>query len=209
MRILVFGDSITYGKQDNEGGWVQRLRKFLDKKNSVGASAAYSVYNLGISVNATSNLLERFESEAKARAEGQDLVIIIGIGLCDTKFFLETGGLEVSPEEFRSNIEKIIFSARKFSEKIVFVGLLPVDDEKLNPIPWIPGISYKSEYVEQYNGILKSVCKKNKIPFIDLYPKFSKLDYKSMLADGYHPNSKGHRKIFSIVKNFLVRKRII
>jgi len=27
VNILVFGDSITYGAWDEEGGWVQRLRK--------------------------------------------------------------------------------------------------------------------------------------------------------------------------------------
>ena len=32
-RILIFGDSITYGAWDKEGGWVQRLRKFLDERN--------------------------------------------------------------------------------------------------------------------------------------------------------------------------------
>ena len=31
--LLVFGDSITYGAWDLEGGWVQRLRSFIDKKN--------------------------------------------------------------------------------------------------------------------------------------------------------------------------------
>jgi lysophospholipase L1-like esterase len=32
MRLLIFGDSITYGAWDIEGGWAARLRKFLDGK---------------------------------------------------------------------------------------------------------------------------------------------------------------------------------
>ncbi len=31
-RILVFGPSTTYGAWDIEGGWVQRLRRYLDEK---------------------------------------------------------------------------------------------------------------------------------------------------------------------------------
>lgn len=29
-KILVFGDSIAYGKWDSDGGWVARLRKYVD-----------------------------------------------------------------------------------------------------------------------------------------------------------------------------------
>ena len=32
MHIIVFGDSITQGYWDPHGGWVQRLRNFLDRK---------------------------------------------------------------------------------------------------------------------------------------------------------------------------------
>ena len=30
-KILIFGDSICYGKWDKEGGWVTRLRKYIDQ----------------------------------------------------------------------------------------------------------------------------------------------------------------------------------
>jgi len=35
------------------------------------------------------------------------------------------------------------------------------------------------------------------------------LDYKGLLEDGLHPNSTGHKKIYEIVKGFLVENRII
>ena len=49
--ILVFGTSSTYGCWDEEGGWVQRLRKHLDKKQLTDKDSDlyYLVYNLGIS----------------------------------------------------------------------------------------------------------------------------------------------------------------
>jgi len=36
-NILIFGASITYGVWDLEkGGWVQRLRDYLEKKHELG-----------------------------------------------------------------------------------------------------------------------------------------------------------------------------
>ncbi|MBU4142033.1 MAG: hypothetical protein V1732_05890 [Patescibacteria group bacterium] len=32
-QILIFGDSIAYGKWDKRGGWVTRLSNFIDEKN--------------------------------------------------------------------------------------------------------------------------------------------------------------------------------
>ena len=34
-------------------------------------------------------------------------------------------------------------------------------------------------------------------------------DYKSLLEDGAHPNTKGHEEMFVIVKEFLEKKKII
>ena len=61
--MVVCGDSITYSRGDSEGGWVQRLRKFIDKKKNF----SYTIYNLGISGNKTSDLLKNFEFEVKNR----------------------------------------------------------------------------------------------------------------------------------------------
>ena len=55
MNILVFGDSIAYGKWDEQGGWVQRLRKYIDKKyNLIDEPKSWLVYNLGICLLYTS-----------------------------------------------------------------------------------------------------------------------------------------------------------
>jgi hypothetical protein len=48
-KILVFGDSIAYGDYDKEGGWVIRLRKFLDERQL----DSYETYNLGIPIDET------------------------------------------------------------------------------------------------------------------------------------------------------------
>jgi len=203
-NLLVFGDSITYGAWDKEGGWIQRLRKFLDENYG-----GYLVYNLGISGDNTNDLLKRVEFETEQRIkEEKELIFVFAIGINDSQFIHTQNNLRTSPEKFKENIQKLINIAQKFSSKIVFVGLTPVDETKTTPIPWNPDISYKNEYIQKYNEIIRNICKENKIYFIEVFEKFKELNYKELLDDGLHPNSKGHQKIFEIVKDFLIENKI-
>jgi lysophospholipase L1-like esterase len=205
-RILVFGDSISHGKWDYKmGGWVQRLSNFLDEKGLSDPNFDYSVYNLSISGDTTEEIFERFEFEAKQRLKEEGGIIIFAIGLNDSC----SGRLAVSPAKFRENIQKLIDLARKFSSKIIFIGLTPVEDSKVNPMPWAPDMSYSLKAVKKYNEILKSVSNENNVYFVEIFEGFVKENYKELLQDGAHPNSKGHKKIFEIVKDFLVQKKII
>ncbi|MCD6094549.1 hypothetical protein J7J39_01440 [bacterium] len=209
-RILVFGDSITYGAWDKEGGWVQRLRKFLDEKNLADSDFYCKVYNLGISGNNTEDILKRFEFETKQRLkEIDETIIIFAIGLNDSQFVHSENKNRIPLEKFKENIQKLIKSAKKFSSKIIFVGLSPVNETKTTPIPWDTDKSYRNEYIEQYNQTIKEVCREKKIYFIEIFEKLKDADYQKLLEDGLHPNSEGHQKIFEIVEDFLIKKNLI
>jgi len=209
-NILVFGDSITYGAWGEEGGWVSRLRKFLDEKNLSDQNFFCLVYNLGVSGDTTEDLLERFEFETKQRLEeNEETIFIFAIGINDSQFIHSQNDLGYSPDQFKANIQKLINTAQKFSSKIVFAGLTPVDETKITPISWDIDISYKNEYIKSYNDIIKEICNKNKIYFIEIFEKLEELNYQNLLEDGVHPNSNGHKKIFEIVKDFLVESKII
>ena len=99
MKILVFGDSIAYGAWDREGGWVQRLRRFLDEKNS-----DVLVYNLSIDSDTTEDLLERFEFETKQRIRGDEIILIFAIGVNDSQIF--RGRELVPPKSSRKTLKK-------------------------------------------------------------------------------------------------------
>ena len=210
-RILVFGDSITAGALDyEEGGWVNRLRKFLDLKVLVDRKFSYRVYNLGISGDTTEDLIERFEFETKTRLkEPEENIIILEIGINDSLLFQDKGELSVSAEKTKKNIQKLIKLSRKFTEKFLFIGLSPVYEPKVNPLPWRKEVSYRNEYIRKYNEIIKSVCKEKNVKFVEILEEWIRTDYNRFLEDGVHPNSEGHEKIFEIVKNFLIEKKII
>jgi lysophospholipase L1-like esterase len=209
-RILVFGDSIAYGNEDKNGGWVERLKNFFIEKSFSDPNFYYSVYNLGVSGDTTEELLKRFEFETKHRLWLKDeIIIIFDIGINDSQFINKEKRLKVPPQKFEENLQNLIITARKFSSKIIFVGLNPVDDLKVDPLPWFPEVSYKNEYSKKFNEIIKLVCEKNNVYFINILNEFFDMDYKRLLEDGAHPNSKGHEKIFETVKDFLIRKKIV
>lgn len=210
-HILIFGDSITYGAWDIKGGWPQRLRKYLDEKTlAPNSDIEYIVYNLGVSGDTTEELLERFYFETKYRlSEEEENIFIFAIGINDSQDIHSKKGLRVSPKEFRKNLKTIIKKARKISSKIVFIGLNPIDESKVDPIPWATDKSYKNKNIEKFNKIIKSACKENNVLFLDILEKFKQKNYKKLLEDGAHPNTEGHKKIFEIVKSALVKEKII
>lgn len=210
-QILVFGDSIVYGAWDKDSGWVQRLRKLVDKKNiSDPINSDLLIYNLGVSSDTSQSVLERLEFEIKQRSKrNEELVLIFAIGINDSHYIHSKNSFTYAHKEFQSNIQNIISLAKNYSSKIIFLGLTPVDDSKVDPSPWNKDESYKNEYVQKFNDIIKSVCKKNNIYFIEIFNKLIKKDYKNLLIEGLHPNTNGHKKIFQIVKSFLIKNKIV
>ena len=209
-RILVFGDSITYGAWDIRGGWADRLKYFCMERELENPKFDYSVYNLGISGDNTDNLLERFEFEIKQRLhEEEEIIFIFAIGINDSQFICSKNNFSVLVDKFQKNINQFIEFSKKISFKAIFIGLTPVDEQKTNPIPWSNDKFYKNEYIEKYNNIIKSTCQEKQVCFVNMFSEFNKLDYKRLLEDRLHPNSEGHRKMFEIVRNFLMEKKIV
>ena len=210
--ICIFGNSIELGEYDTQsGGWVERLKIFMFQKiNDFDKSKEIDVYNLGVSGEDTSSLLERLTRETKTRTkEAKDIILIFSIGINDSHFMESQNSLMTSPEEFKLNIEKIITQAKSITSKIIFIGLTPVDESKTTPIPWNVDKFFKNENAEKYNQIIKSVCKDKNTYFIEIFDDWIKTGYQELLKDGLHPNSAGHKKIFETVKDFLIQKEII
>lgn len=208
-QILVFGDSIAYGAWDKKGGWVERLKIFTNKKAITSGLKFYcAVYNLAVDGDFTTPLLERLDFESGHRTRGQETIFIFAIGSNDS-ISNKKGVFWTTPEKFKKNLERIIKIAQKYSSKIVFTGLTPVDEIKTNPVSWDNNVFYKNQNQQKYNKIIKTVCAENKICFVEIFEKFLKEDYKKLLEDGLHPNSKGHKIIFEIVKKYLLKNKII
>ena len=216
MQILVFGDSIVYGAWDKDGGWVQRLRRYLERKidlvNLSASDVDYLVFNLGIGGNTSDDVLKRFDSETKPRLmqDEEATLIILEIGGNDASVDVATGKNRTPLNKFEQNVREIINLARAYTQNILVMGPVPCNDSiTAEKLKFSPSLALRNSDQIKYNDAIKKVCKEQKVDFISLFDKFSKLDYEKLLLDGAHPNSKGHRKIFSIVKSYLMKKELL
>jgi lysophospholipase L1-like esterase len=189
MNICIFGDSISWGAYDPQnGGWANRLRNYFEEQKK-----DIDIYNLGISGDVTTNLLNRIKIEAKSRKVD---VIVFAIGANDAQFIYSTKNNLISADDFRTNLEKLYEIARKFTSKIIFIGLASVDESKIKPVPWNTDITYTNERIKLFDRIIEDFCFKNNLKFVPINDLLNNDD----LADGVHPNTQGHIKMFERIK---------
>jgi len=195
--ICVFGDSTTWGAWDMEkGGWAERLWFHVAKRTGENY---VTIYNLSVDGGTTETTLARFETEAKIR-EADALIFQTGGNDSSGEHTLEN--YRVAPEKFRANLEEIIKRARKITDNIIFLDLKNCDESKTMPVPW--GIYYSNENIKKYSEVMKNVCRKNNVLFLDI-EELANEDFD----DGLHPNAAGHDKIFIQVRDFLTEKKWI
>jgi lysophospholipase L1-like esterase len=203
MQVFVFGDSIVYGSWDSEGGWVDRLKKDIHKKvidsHKEDTDCYFQIYNLGISGNTTKDLINRFEAEINPRLnEEEENFIIFAIGINDSQFRHNEGDHKVPFKEYQENLEKLLEMAKRYSERICFVGLTLVNEKKTDPLEWDKTESYKNEFIKKYDQELQDFCQKNNLAYIPV-PEMT----EDLLEDGLHPNSFGHEEIYKRIKETL------
>ncbi|KKP67971.1 MAG: hypothetical protein UR66_C0009G0061 [Candidatus Moranbacteria bacterium GW2011_GWE1_35_17] len=197
--INIFGDSIAWGAFDKDGGWVDRL-----KKDSMRDSSDYNiVYNLSIPNEVSDELLKRFQIENEARDPN---VIIIAMGVNDSSYTKTKDRVWVPLNRFEENIEELIKISRRFTQDIIFVGLIKVDESKTKDnLPEGMDEYIDNQSVIIYNAKIKEICENNNLLFIEMLDLLNDDD----LEDGLHPNSKGHEKMFLRIKDFLVENKIV
>lgn len=212
-QFFAFGNSITYGQWDSEGGWVERLRKYLDEKGTDNPDFFDAVYNLGIAGDTSSDVLKRFREEMLERIDrGEKVIIFFDVGINDSGFLVEEKKHVVLMSEFAANIKEIvkICQEEKFDAEIFFLGIGPVDEEVLSAAPWHEFHVHRNKYIGEYNRVLEAFCAKNKYTFIDIFNLFlGQPNFKKLFFDGLHPNSEGHKLIFEAIRDCLAKKDLI
>lgn len=208
-NILVFGASIAQGYYDKEGGWVDRLKRyFLEQEIIHKWEQSVNVFNLALSGNTTTNILFRIAKETPQRIWGKhEAIFVFEIGLNDS--IIIKGKPKIPLGNFRKNLTLLVKFCKKYSNKIIFLGLTPVEEGKVTPMPWSPTEYWYNERIKNYDTVLKKFCKDNNLGHIELFERLNRLNLKNYLADGGHPNTKGHELIFETVKNFLEEKKYI
>ncbi|RJQ32342.1 hypothetical protein C4572_01320 [Candidatus Parcubacteria bacterium] len=194
--ICVFGDNAAYGVFDHEkGGWAGRLREYLDNHDT-----DLVLYNLGVLMENTTDLLIRFEVEATARVPK---VIIFQIGLHDSLYVDDEENHPVPLKAFGRNIERLIMAAQKITPKILFIGINSVDERKTMPTSWNKSIFFNNRNATLYDSEIRKVATEKGVAHLPVSDSLKVRD----LEDGLCLNSKGHAKIFKLAKKFLEEKK--
>ncbi|HEX7633524.1 MAG TPA: SGNH/GDSL hydrolase family protein [Candidatus Saccharimonadales bacterium] len=191
MRVLIFGDSITQGFWDIDGGWVSRIRKYYDQKAvDTDDYDQPTIFNLGVSGDSSDNVLARFENETKVRAT-EELAFVISIGVNDAR--TKAGTPYSDTERYKQNLGEIVKLAKQYSSKMLFVGLTPCVEERSNPVSW-GDTGYTNGRIKEFNDALEQFCEENHVPFVEVFEPFSKAEAEAeLLPDSLHPNDKGHQ----------------
>lgn len=131
--------------------------------------------------------------------------IIFAIGINDSYYLKSKRSNHVPLKKFESNISALIKQARRFTKRIVFIGLTSVDEKKTMPISWKPDVCYSNGTIDTYDKKLRDICLKLKIPYVGVRRLLKPGD----LGDGLHPDSRGHKKMFQKIYSFLKDKKIV
>ena len=178
-----------------KGGWSRRLEEYF-KTNKI----AIKVNRHGLIGNDTERLLKEFGTKTDNRKPD---IIIFAVGINDSQVINSQPRIPI--EEFRDNLNQLIEKAKRYTQQVVFIGLSRVDDIKAQLVWWSRKGSYLNEVINKYDAVLKSVVEEKNCFYVEVADIF--VD-KSLLSDGVHPNSEGHRKLFAKVKESLLKHEL-
>jgi lysophospholipase L1-like esterase len=192
-RVLIFGDSITQGLWDRQGGWAQRLiADYLAQAIDNLEADTPLLFNLGISADTTVELLARFEHEAKLR-QRPGMAFVFAIGTNDTRI---DGSTPFStPEQYAANLELLITKAKQFNtSKLLCVGLQPCDEARTTPVSW-RDTTYTNERLKLFDQTLQETCTNLGVAYVSIFDAYQRRQTTegTMLLDGLHPDDAGHR----------------
>ena len=207
-HFYIFGDSITQGAWDNFGGWVQRIRRVLDEHFVSRDIPRFLTVNIGGTGHTSVRLLDVFEKEMSIQPEvSSETLILFSIGLSDSRIHRESGQCEVPLETFKQNIIQLGVKAAQYTQHYAFVGLTPIVEAEVNPLPWDKAHCYDLQTVQSYNKALQETCAAHDMGFVDVWQDWQEEDYADWLFDGLHPNAIGHQKIARrVLHDFLTPK---
>jgi len=178
-KLIIIGDSLTEGFGVSKESSYSALLE--NKIKAVGKN--WVVTNSGISGSTSAGASARVKWALKSNPD----MIILALGANDA-----LRGLKA--EETKKNINEAIMVAKSKNIKVVLAGMMA---------PPNYGEKYTKEFVEMFS----SLAKKHRLTQVPFLLEGVAGDSKLNLADGIHPNEKGHvvmaENIFKVIKDFL------
>lgn len=174
-KIIMLGDSLTEGYGvSKDKAYPALVQKKLEK---VGKK--FLVVNAGISGSTSASAPSRMAWQLKSKP----YLIFISLGAND--------GLRGQPvDKMEENLTTAIVQAQKAGVKVILGGM------RLPP-------NYGAEYTDRFAAAFAKVARKTSVPLLPFILEGVGGDPKLNLADGIHPNEKGHEIVATTVFQFL------
>lgn len=200
-RIVFAGDSVTdcgrayplgEGQTGIGNGYVRIIKDILD---AWYPDVDVRVTNAGISGNTSRDLLARFDNDVLS-LKPDWVAICIGINDVWRQFTAPVSAeRHVLPDEYRNNMEKILFSLRNTVNKTFLFTPYYIEPNAEDPM---------RKRMDEYTEMCRDMAKKYDCILIDLqemFDNYCKHHHSTYLAgDRVHPNSLGS---MLIAKEFL------
>lgn len=187
IRICYVGDSFVNGTGDPDKlGWVGRL-----SRNAESDGIEITHYNLGIRRETSSDIVQRWASECRARLpDGSDNRVVFSFGVNDA--VVEKGSPRVGVDVSVVNARAILTEALR-SYAVIMVGPPPIDDDALN-------VKIR-ELDEKYAGL----CRELKVPYLSVFDRLAgdavwNCEVKG--NDGAHPRAEGYTRLAEYIQSW-------
>ncbi len=164
--LFVIGDSISI----HYGPWLEQfLRGRIDYGRKQGSTEALANLDIPLGANGGDSpmVLNYLKNRGRHGEMGKPDILMLNCGLHDIKTDPKTGKKQVSPKEYRQNLEEIFSEAQQVSEDTVWIRSTPCFEEIHNPRQ--KEFFRYHEDLKEYNTIADSICRSRRIETIDLY----------------------------------------
>lgn len=158
--IFCIGNSIVESEGDEfgAGGWVGRLQHKILANTKVGENR---VYNLGVGMETSLDLLHRLHSEVSYRNPD---IIILQASHGDSRFHQSLDGkhdFEIGSAARLRTWSRILRFLKNFKSLVVGLNPICLDPSFKKAIP------QRAEDFEEYNEFIRKECRRSRIPFLD------------------------------------------
>lgn len=225
--LCMFGDSVAKGVVLDES---RNRYAFLKDSfvNSFASATGVAVDNFSKFGCTAMKGLEIIKKHADKLAEYDFVILEFGGNDCnfDWSKIAEAPEAEHEPNaplsQFIEYYTRIIDGVKAHGGRPVILNLPPLDPEKFfrwvsrglcadNILKWLNDVEHIFKWQEGYNSAVSALAKKTKTPLIDIRSSFLKApDYRKLLCeDGMHPNSEGHKLIYSTLMRYVSKKGLI
>ena len=185
-EYLIIGDSfIAGGGAHNNSGWAQMF------KNN---HPALNVEIAGVGGDNILKVNERLSALPKSAFD----VVILGVGINDSRYRPSKDGYEVSLEDFQKGLDSFakFFRQKNPDVSLFFVGLTRVDETKASP--YKPDKYYLNKNIELFNSKIEETAHSIGVTYIQVPMLY---ENSGNLADGLHPSDQGHKTLYRVISS--------